>query len=207
MLPIENSESNGENYSATERELLAVIWSLEKLRCYVEGGKITIITDHYSLLWLDNLKDPSSRLGRWAQRLQQFDCTIEHRKGKENVVPDMLSRAVDDRGKGEINLLKADDIKDIWYRGMLKEITDRPLSLLNWQVRDGKLFKAVRLDFPELRNVGERWKLAYLKRNDVRLCLSATTLQLQATLEFTKLVLELHDCTIGQPFRVTLYVT
>lgn len=81
-------------YSTTEKELLCVVWALEKLRPYIEGSHFTVITDHYSLIWLHNLKDPNGRLSRWAVRLQQFDFTIIHRKGKNHVVPDYLSRSV-----------------------------------------------------------------------------------------------------------------
>lgn len=45
-------------YSATERELLVLIWSAEQLRCYLEGTKSQVITDHYSLKWLNNFKNP-----------------------------------------------------------------------------------------------------------------------------------------------------
>lgn len=51
-------------YSATERECLAVIWAVEKLNCYLEGSSFTVVIDHYSLLWLNNLKDPHRRIGR-----------------------------------------------------------------------------------------------------------------------------------------------
>lgn len=70
---------NERNYSTTERECLAVIWSIEKLRPYLEGTKFTIITDHGSLVWLNNLKDLTGRLARWAVRLQQFQFDIVHR--------------------------------------------------------------------------------------------------------------------------------
>lgn len=45
------------NYTTTERECLAVLWSIEKLRCYIEGVPFTLVTDHYSLVWLQNLRE------------------------------------------------------------------------------------------------------------------------------------------------------
>lgn len=39
-----------QNFSATERECLAVIFAVEKFRPYVEGTTFTVVTDHYSLL-------------------------------------------------------------------------------------------------------------------------------------------------------------
>jgi hypothetical protein len=83
-----------QRYSTTEKECLSVIYAIERLRCYLEGTRFTVVTDHYSLLWLNNLKDPLGRVGRGVMRLQAFDFDIVHRKGKDNVVPDCLSRAV-----------------------------------------------------------------------------------------------------------------
>lgn len=81
-------------YTTTERECSAVLTAIERFRPYVEGVKFNVITDHASLLWLQSLRDPTGRLGRWALRLQQHDFTLIHRKGKHNIVPDALSRAV-----------------------------------------------------------------------------------------------------------------
>lgn len=80
-------------YSPTERECLAVIKAIEKFRPYVEGAKFAVKTDAASLRWLKNMKDPNSKLARWSLRLQAYDFELIHRRGKENVVPDALSRA------------------------------------------------------------------------------------------------------------------
>lgn len=83
------------NYSATEREALAVLTAIEHWRCYLENGqKFTVYTDHSSLKWFLNLNNPTGRLARWGVRLSAFNFEIKHRKGAENVVSDGLSRSV-----------------------------------------------------------------------------------------------------------------
>lgn len=80
------------NYSSIEKELLAVVWSVERFRPYVFGRHFWIITDHKPLVWLCSMKNPTSRLTRWRIRLDEFDFTIQHKSGKLNVNADALSR-------------------------------------------------------------------------------------------------------------------
>lgn len=46
-------------YQVTERECLAVNTAIERFRPYIEGVHFTVLTDHASLQWLRNLKDPA----------------------------------------------------------------------------------------------------------------------------------------------------
>lgn len=84
------------NYSVTERECLAAIEAIQKFRCYLELQEFVVITDHSSLVWLMRQPNLSGRLARWVLKLQAYQFTISHRKGKDNIVPDALSRIPND---------------------------------------------------------------------------------------------------------------
>lgn len=80
------------NYSTTEKELLAVVFALNKFRSYLLGSKSVVFTDHAAMRYLMSKHDAKPRLIRWIMLLQEFNLTIKDKKGAENVVADHLSR-------------------------------------------------------------------------------------------------------------------
>jgi transposase InsO family protein len=84
-------------YSATERELLALVEAVDEWRVYVEGSPHAVLlrSDHRPLMWLNNKPELSSRLFRWIERLDGHSFRIEHVAGKANSVADALSRRAD----------------------------------------------------------------------------------------------------------------
>lgn len=141
------------NYSATERECLAVLSSVEKFRPYIDGVSFTVVTDHSSLRWLQNLKEPHGKLARWAVRLQAFNITFEHRPGRLMTVPDALSRSID-----LITLEPNVDTNDCWYNQKKQQTKDGQTD--RYKMENGYLYRRGSYD----THSGDRlWKLCVPK--------------------------------------------
>ena len=80
------------NYTTTEKELLAVVFALDKFRAYLVGSFIVVFIDHSALKYLLTKQDAQARLIRWIILLQEFHLQIKDKKRVENVVVDHLSR-------------------------------------------------------------------------------------------------------------------
>ncbi|CAI5780542.1 Hypothetical predicted protein [Podarcis lilfordi] len=54
------------HFSTIEKECLAIVWALQKLKPHIWGRTFILRTDHSPLLWLRTMKN-NSKLMRWAQ--------------------------------------------------------------------------------------------------------------------------------------------
>jgi len=66
-------------YSVTRRELLAVVTFTNHFRHYLLGRKFLLRTDHGSLQWIFNFKDPVGQVARWLESLAQYHFKVQHR--------------------------------------------------------------------------------------------------------------------------------
>lgn len=136
--------SNEKNYTTTEKECLAVIWAIQRNIEYLEGIPFTVITDHLALKWIFKLPNPTGRLGRWVLELRNHDFVIEYRKGKQNVVPDTLSRhplPINEHDEEICATTSSKIISCEWLDNMLKSVAENPEKFPNYAIENGKLVK------------------------------------------------------------------
>ena len=81
-----------ENYTTIEKELLAVVFAMEKFRSYIGDSKVMVHFDHFAFRYLMAKKDAKLWLIRWILLLQEYDLEIINCKGIENQVKDHLLR-------------------------------------------------------------------------------------------------------------------
>ena len=61
------------NYTTIEKELLAVVYALDKFCAYLVGSDIIIFTDHLALKYLLTKKNAKAMFIRWVLLLQEFN--------------------------------------------------------------------------------------------------------------------------------------
>ncbi|UYV60291.1 K02A2.6-like, partial [Cordylochernes scorpioides] len=137
-------------YSQVEREGLAIVFAVNKLKNYLFGRKFTIYTDHKPLITIfgDKTNLPpliANRLHRWALTLSNYSFEIKYKKGKDNIIPDFLSRFPEfqednleyNDGNGEILLLNTSIIDHVLVAHEVQ--LDRTLFKLYKIIETGEL--------------------------------------------------------------------
>ncbi|CAL9005218.1 unnamed protein product [Prunus brigantina] len=138
------------NYSTTEKELLAVVFALDKFRSYLLGTKVIIYSDHAALKYLLTKKEAKPRLIRWMLLLQEFDMEIRDKRGCENVVADHLSRLVHEEDPLPIpeafpdEQLLTIEVSEPWYADIVNYIVSKQVPSTITRHQCNKLKKMAR---------------------------------------------------------------
>ena len=99
-----------QNYDIYDKELLAVVVSIQHWRVYVEGSPdVVVYSDHKNLTMFTTTKELNQQQVRWAQLLGQYKFRIVYTPGKDNDRADRLSRRpdyIESKEKFEHSILK-----------------------------------------------------------------------------------------------------
>ena len=80
------------NYSPTERECPALVWSVSKFWSFLHGNQFILHTDHNPLVWLCKIKQPSGRVAHWIMTLEEYQYKIKYQPDKLHDNADFMSR-------------------------------------------------------------------------------------------------------------------
>jgi hypothetical protein len=80
------------NYSTYDKELYALVRTLETCQHYLWPKEFVIHSDHESLKHIRSQGKLNRRHAKWVEFIESFPYIIKHKKGKENVIADALSR-------------------------------------------------------------------------------------------------------------------
>lgn len=142
-----------QQYAQIEKELLAIVYTLERLHTYVYGRFVTVETDHKPLISI--MKKPLTaapkRLQRMLLRLQRYNFELIFKPGTAVILADTLSRAFLNTNEStkfseELASLVEEDIKEelrmVAYDESIRKLKsaakeDETYQLLIQQIRDG----------------------------------------------------------------------
>jgi hypothetical protein len=80
------------NYSAYDKEMLAILEAIRLWRPYLSYDRFLVLTDHAPLTRLFKQKGLTQRQTRWIDTLSEYNFDIVYKPGKTNIVADALSR-------------------------------------------------------------------------------------------------------------------
>ena len=91
----EKFKQSESHYHSTFKKILAVKNEIQKFEFHLIGHHFIVESDMSVFSQMLNLKKktiPNAQLLRWSQWFSQYSFTFRHIKGKENLIPDMLTR-------------------------------------------------------------------------------------------------------------------
>lgn len=203
------------NYCVTRRELLAVVKSVEHFYKYLYGRRFLIRTDHASLKWLLNFKNPEGQVARWMEKLQEYDFQIEHRPGVSHRNADALSRRPCQQNcshcsrleEKEAGLLQIKVVNEEWCQGRIQEQQESDPDLKRireWMSANSRpTWQEVSSSSPSLKSYWAQWNSLLIEEGLLkRIVESADGTEAKRQLLVPKtcvpeILRQLHDGTSG----------
>ena len=128
------------SYCVTRKEMLALVNFVKHFKHYLYGRKFLVRTDHSSLKWLMNFKNPEGQIARWIELLASYDMKVQHRPGRQHGNADGVSRIPCTQcgrhdGKERVNVLDCSKSGILDLKTLQDE--DRDIALLKGWLESG----------------------------------------------------------------------
>ena len=140
------------NYSTYDKELYALVRSLETWQHYLWPKEFVIHSDHESLKHIRSQTNLNRRHAKWVEFIESFPYVIKHKKGKDNVIADALSRRYTMLSQLDCHIFGLQTIKgqyalDADFKDVLLHCKEGQ-AWNKFVINDGFLFRANRLCIP-----------------------------------------------------------
>jgi hypothetical protein len=145
------------NYSVYDKELYALVRSLETWQHYLLPKEFVIHSDHESLKHLKGQLKLNRRHAKWSEFIESFPYVVKYKKGKDNIVADALSRRHTLLSRLDTKILGLESIKELYVKdSYFAEPYSKCCGSKGWEnfhLHEGFLFRANKLCIPDLRDL------------------------------------------------------
>ncbi|WVZ93525.1 hypothetical protein U9M48_039497 [Paspalum notatum var. saurae] len=140
------------NYSTYDKELYALVRSLETWQHYLWPKEFVIHSDHESLKHIRSQLKLNRRHAKWVEFIESFPYVIKHKKGKDNVIADALSRRYAMLSQLDCRIFGLESIKEQYANDDdFKDVILHCKQGRTWDkyvINEGFVFRANRLCIP-----------------------------------------------------------
>jgi hypothetical protein len=110
----ENLSRPSPNYSTYDKELYALVRILETWQHYLWPKEFVIHFDHGSLKHIRGQAKLNKCHAKWVEFIKTFSYIIKHKKGKDNVIVDAISRTYNMLSQLDHNFFDLESIKELY---------------------------------------------------------------------------------------------
>jgi hypothetical protein len=134
------------------KKFYALVRSLETWQHYLWPKEFIIHSDHESLKYLRLQNKLNRRHAKWVEFIESFPYIIKHKKGKDNVIADTLSRRYTMLSQLDCRIFGLESIKgqyelDAAFKDVILNCKEGR-AWNKYMLNDGYLFRANRLCIP-----------------------------------------------------------
>jgi hypothetical protein len=140
------------NYSTYDKEFYALVRVLQTWQHYLWSKEFVIYSDHESLKYLKGQATLNKHHAKWIEFIESFPYIIKHKKGKDNVIADALSRCYTMLSQLSHKIFGLETIKRLYATDLeFKDAFENCREGRTWQkilLREGLLYRANKLCVP-----------------------------------------------------------